>query len=131
MKRYIKSSSLQKKSTIQSSTDTTYTDRFNYRLGGTSRFSVYTKYADDPERFQCQISEIHPYDLAEYYWIKKDQPASAKVIKNGKVAGRIELREYDEDDYEDSNEYIRDIVEYMCRELMSYNSKIEPRIDHT
>lgn len=126
MKRYLRSSKV-----VEASVDQTYTDRFNFRRGN-QKFSIYTKYADDPEKFQCQITEIHPYDLAEYYWIKKDQPAIAKVIDpRGRVAGYIEVREYDEDDYEDSNEYINDILDYMCTELRGYNKNIKPVIDRT
>ena len=116
---------------IRSSVTNSYTDHFNYNYKGLYNFSIYSKYDNDPEKFQCQITEIHPYDLAEYAWIKKDQPASASVIKNGKRIGYIELAEWDEDWYEDEDEYIRDIIDYMCDQLIAWNAKVEPIIDRT
>lgn len=133
MKRLIKSSQklASYRKSINASVDYSYTDHYKFKRGA-QQFSIYTKYADDPDRFQCQITELHPYDLADYYWIKKDQPAAAKVIDpKGHLVGRIELAEYDEDSYEDANEYIRDIIDYMCTELRGYNRNIKPRIDHT
>lgn len=127
MKRLIKSSRM----LSASQTSTSYTDHSVYARGP-YKFSVYFNHADDPENFQCQVSEIHPYDMGKYYWMKKDQPASAKVIdSDGHVIGYLELREYDEDDYEDATEYINDIIDYMCVELRGYNRNVEPMIDKT
>ncbi len=135
MKKLIKSSKMSSSSKQKiTSSRNDYTDTYRVRIGN-QEFRVYAKYLDDPDNFQCQISEIHPYDNANYYWIQKDQPASASVIKNGKRVGRIEVREYDDeaaDEYNDAGEqFNRDIVAYLCEELRGYNKNIEPMIDHT
>lgn len=135
MKKLIKSSKMSSSSKQKiTSSRNDYTDTYRVRIGN-QEFRVYAKYLDDPDNFQCQISEIHPYDNANYYWIQKDQPASASVIKNGKRVGRIEVREYDDeaaDEYNDEGErFNRDIVAYLCEELRGYNKNIEPMIDHT
>ena len=137
MKRLIRSStklSEKSKKSVRASADNSYTDRYKIKIGR-QEFSVYTKYFDDPDNFQCQITEIHPYDNANYYWIKKDQPASASVIKNGKRVGRIEVREYDDEAADEYNyageQFNRDIVAYLCEELRGYNREVEPQIDHT
>lgn len=129
MKRLIRSSQKISKKLIKASATNDYTDRFSYNRGG-QKFTVYSKYSDDPYNFQCQITEVHPYDDADYYWVKKDGPASARLIKKGKTVGYIDIDEYDEDYYEDANEYIRDIIDYMCVELMHHNSSIEPKMVH-
>lgn len=116
-------------SSIKASYAGGYTDHFNYSRGGT-KFSIYSKYTDDPYNFQCQITEIHPYDDADYYWVKKDGPASASLIKNNKRVGYIDIDEYDEDYYETPGEYIDDIIDYMCVELKNYNKTVEPKIIH-
>ena len=115
---------------IRASITNDYTNRFKYSVNG-QKFIIYSKYNDDPENFQCQITEIHPYDLAEYYWVKKDSPAAAKVIKQGKITGYIDIDEYDEDRYSDPQDYIDSIIDYMCTMLYSYNRDIEPIIDRT
>ncbi len=98
---------------------------------GRRRFSVYTKFEDDPDYFQCQVSEIHPYDLAEYAWAEKDSPCGATVYKAGKKIGIINLPEYDPDNYEECYEYLDDIIDRIAVKLIWYNKGVEPRIDHT
>lgn len=129
MKRLIRSSQKISKRPIKASYAGGYTDYFTYNRGGT-KFSIYSKYTDDPYNFQCSIEEIHPYDDADYYWIKKDGPASASLIKNGKKVGCIDIDEYDEDYYETPGEYIDDIIDYMCVELKNYNKTVKPKIIH-
>lgn len=111
-----------------------YTSRWNKVVDG-QKFSVYTMNEDYPANFQCQITEIHPYDLAEYAWAKKDSPATATVYKNGKKLGYIEVRDWDEYEENEDNpspeKYIKEITDYICKELRSYNRKVEPKIDRT
>lgn len=131
MKRYIKSSNQSNSNkSVYVSASTKYTDHDVY-THGRHKFSVYFKNSDDPANFECQVSEIHPYDLAEYAWAKKDAPASASIIKNRKVIDTIPVKEYDEDAYEEDSEYINDVIDQICIELMRINDKVEPRIDHT
>lgn len=136
MKRYVRSSLMPKQSKkvyVQSVKATDYTNRYNKVVDG-QKFSVYTKYEDSPENFQCQISEIHPYDDADYAWCKKDSPNSATVYKNGKKYGYIEVRDWDE--YEESepspsdDKYIKEITDYICRQLRVINKDVKPVIVH-
>lgn len=121
------------KKLVKSSTNvnaaTAYTDSFTYTRGR-QKFSVHTAYSADPDKFQCQISEIHPYDLTDYAWAKKDQPASAAIVHNRKVVKRIPVPEWDEDSYETADEYCDDVIDTMCVQLKRFNSQFEPRIDH-
>ena len=121
MKRYIKSSKI---------TDD-YTDHYNVKYDWV-KFSVYTKYADDPEMFQCQITELHPYDDAEYAWVKKDSPTDATVYKNGKPYGHIEVREWDEEaeqEYKGNiQKFINEMVKHLCYELRKFNRDVKPVI---
>lgn len=135
MKKLIRSSvkPVKSRTKIASSRDD-YTYSYRVRLGN-QEFRVYAKYLDDPDNFQCQITEIHPYDNANYYWIKKDSPASASIIQNGKRVGYEKVREYDDDaadEYNDEGErFNRDIVKYLCEVLRGYNKAVEAKIDHT
>lgn len=135
MKILIKSSTASTKKPVKASKVPSYTGHYTHKLSNGRRYSVYTMYEGDADNFQCQITEIHPYDEAEYYWIRKESPASATVYRNGKKQGYIELREWDDDaqdEYDDRDEnFIADLVHYMCEELYAYNKDIEPRIDHT
>lgn len=109
---------------------TTYTDYASVERGN-QRFSVHYAYDNNPDLFQCAVSEIHPYDLAEYAWAKKDRPTSAAIIKNGKRISWIDLPEYDEDAYETADEYIDEVIDRMCVALRRANKGVQPQIDHT
>ncbi len=132
MKRYIRSSQKLKTLNIHKviTASTTYTDHWTYTRNN-QKFHVKAKYIDEPEYFQCQISEIHPYDLAEYVWVKKDSPVDATFYQKGKNIGSISVPEWDEDDYEDATEYVNEVVDMLCVELRHMNKQIEPRIDRT
>lgn len=107
-----------------------YDNSFTYTRSK-QKFSVKTKYEDDPDSFQCQVSEIHPYDLAEYAWAKKDAPVSASIFKEGKKLKSIPLPEWDEDIYEDADEYLNEVIDRICVALLHVNASVESRIDHT
>jgi len=133
MKRYVRSSNTQNKYTIQSSAVNPYTDRYNINVDG-QKFTVYTAYGDDPENIQFQISEVHPYDDAKYAWAKKDRPVGATVYKDGKRYGFIELRDVEEYFESEPNpspeEYIKEIIEYTCKELRNINRNVKPVMVH-
>ena len=118
---------------IRSSRTNDYTDHYTLTREGV-KFSIYTKYADDPEMFQCQISELHPYDDADYAWVKKDSSADATVYKKGRPYGHIEIREWDEDAEDEyngnSDRFIRDSINYLCGELRSFNRNVKPEMVH-
>ena len=94
------------------------------------RFMVKTKFEDDPDSFQCEVDEIHPYDDADYAWAKKDSPTSASIIQNGKCVQLIPLPEWDADYYEDPSEYFDEIIDTIAVELRKYNEPIEPIMVH-
>lgn len=111
---------------------TQYTDYSTITVAN-QQFGIHSKHGEDPYNFQCSIQEIHPYDDAEYYWIKKDAPNSASVILNGKIQDYITLADWDDcyDEYEgESQEFIEDIIVSLCEELMIINENIEPRMMH-
>ena len=87
-----------------------------------------------------QLSEIHPYDLQEYVWARRNDRQSNRIdfYRNGKLIDSMTIADYDPDDYDsgsgpegDFNEYVNDILRDVMRELRSYNRKYEARIDHT
>lgn len=112
------------------SAGTSYGEHYTYQRGHT-KFSVYTKNDNDPANFQCQVSEIHPYDMAEYAWAEKDSPASATVYRGNKRIGYIRVPEYDLDNYEDDNEYLDTVIDIIACKLRQFNRDVEPRIDRT
>ena len=131
MKRLIRSSTMSSKNRLAYvKSSTSYTGHYVYTWGN-QKYSIYFKNADDPANFQCQVSEIHPYDMAEYAWARKDGPASASIIKNRKVINTIDVPEYDEDNYEEDSEYLNDVIFDMCKALRDTNARVKPVIDRT
>ena len=125
MKKLIRSST-----EVKAARSSDYDDHIFYERNN-QEFSVYTKFADDPDNFQCQISEVHPYDLAEYTSATKDSPVGVTFYRNGRRVGQMRVPEYFEDDYEDATEYVNEVIDRICVELMHRNADVEPRIDHT
>lgn len=105
-------------------------ERTTYKLPG-KNFSVRCKMNENDGSLLCRISEIHPYDLAEYAWITKDTPTTASIVKNGKRVKEVYLPDYDEDMYEDFYEYVDTVIDILCKALKKYNADVKPRIDHT
>ena len=131
MKRLIRSSTMSSSNhSAYVKSSTSYTDHDIYTWGN-QKYSIYFKNADDPANFQCQVSEIHPYDMAEYAWAKKDGPTSATVYKNGKKLRTVDIKEYDADDYEEDSEYINDVIFDLCKALKDINKGVKPIIDRT
>lgn len=126
MKKLIRSSTEVKAATKK------YQNYYRHRRGGfSSDFAIhYNDYGENPEYFECQVSEIHPYDDAEYAWARKDSPTSASVFKGGKLIDTVNLPEWDEDSYEDATEYVNEIIDILCTEIGDINSNVEPRIIH-
>lgn len=127
------SKSIRNRRRIVASSANDYTDHYFKKLNR-HKFSVYTKYNDDADNFQCVIEEVHPYDEGEYYWIKKNMPSAAMLIKGSKRVGYIELREWDDDAYEEYNgnekAFIKDLVDYMCEELIGYNKNVKSQMSY-
>lgn len=129
MKKWIKSSQ-----TISATTADDYDRYFTYNRGG-QKFSGYIKYEDDPDNLQFTLSEVHPYDDAEYTWAKKDSPVEIKLIKDGHIVGSLkqsalDFPEYDEEDYESPEEYVDTVIDITANVLRQMNRDIEPRMMH-
>ena len=111
-------------------TQSDYYDRyFTYNYGG-QKFSGYIKYEDEPWNLQFTLSEIHPYDDAEYCWAKKDRPNSVSVFQKGYRVTSIDVPEYDEDIYKNENEYVDSVIDWTCKCLREMNSRIKPVMVH-
>ena len=122
------------KKLIRSSTEVNasskYEEHTTYNRGG-QRFSIYQSRTDNPNLWEAQISEIHPYDDAPYHFAEI-QPNKRAVFYSarGNEVSRLQLSHYDEDDYESVEEYYDDMLDYVCAELRNLNREIEPKIIH-
>lgn len=101
---------------------------FNWH--GQVKISVHDNDPKWPDEYVCQVSEIHPYDDADYAWAKKDSPVSAKIIQNKKVIDTIQLPEWDDDSFEDENEYYNDVIDMMARAIRKINKNVKSKIIH-
>lgn len=79
--------------------------------------------------YEAQITEIHPYDDADYYWAKIHGNI-ADFIQGHKVKSSMTLPVYVDEDYEDEVEYLDTIIDIVCRELRKLNKNISPRMMH-
>lgn len=86
--------------------------------------------------FAAQITEIHPYDDADYTWAKIDFNGQVKFIQDGKVIDKMQLPSYNPEDYEEYHEnasvdaYINDMLDTVAVELMDINRDVEPIMVH-
>ena len=113
-----------------------YTD-FITTQHGRQRFAVHINENGPYEgSFAAQISEIHPYDDADYAWAKIKFNGQVEFIQNGKVIDRMQLPGYEPEDYEeyyenaDVDTYISDMLDSVAVELMHINRDVEPRMVH-
>lgn len=97
---------------------------------GQIKIAVHDNDPSWPGEYVCQVSEIHPYDDADYAWAKKDGPASAKIIQNGKTVKTINLPEWDEDAFETEDEYYDLVVDIMVNAIRGINKSISSRVLH-
>ena len=98
-----------------------YDSSMTYSRGG-QRYRVYLLNESDPDNLKFAISEIHPYDDANYAWAMKNAPVSVAIIRNNKVEYSVPLPEWDWDIYDDSNEYVTECVDIACAALKEANS---------
>lgn len=124
MKRYIRSSIKSPQSV-----------RLTFKYKGTN-FRVYSSDVSDyqdPEslfnNFKADITEVHPYDLAEYAWARLADGV-VKYYMNGKLIDRTYY--FNADDMDVENYEWADVVVYgACDHLIQLNKRVNPRIDHT
>ena len=112
-----------------------YVNKLNYSRSG-KRFSV--RLSDCDERnpvCEFQITEIHPYDDADYAWAKCD----GRVIKyyrnnirsrRNELIGLINIPKYDPDRYDDYNEYVTNLVDIAAIDLIHHNKHVIPKMIH-
>ena len=81
------------------------------------------------DQFKANISEIHPYDLAEYAWATLEN-GEVRYYKNGKLIDRTFYFNSDDIGIEDS-EWADDVIMDVCDHLIKLNKNVEQRIDHT
>lgn len=101
---------------------------------GRQRFSVHID-QEGPYRgsFAAQITEIHPYDDADYAWAKIQFNGQVVFIKNGQIVDKMQLPTYEEDDYEEVasvDAYISDMLDTVAVELMYINKDVKPNMIH-
>ncbi len=104
---------------------------------GRRNFSVHLNH-DGPYEgsFAAQISEIHPYDDAEYTWAKIDFNGQVLYYRNGKLVDKSQLWSYDPDDYEEYYEnaavdqYISDCLDSIVTDLLQLNRDVKPIMVH-
>ena len=75
-----------------------------------------------------QLTKIAPYDDADYVWARIHRNGLVEYIERGKVAGRMQLWSYEEEDYENVDEYFDEVIDQIMLDLEEYNEKIEPRM---
>mgnify|MGYP003571355627 CR=1 FL=1 len=97
---------------------------------GPQKFGVHASGESDPLFFECQVSEIHPYDDAEYTWAKMGSNKQVQFIRNGKVQDKMQMDEFDPDYYESEGEYYDYVIDSICMELMGMNADVKPVMIH-
>lgn len=90
---------------------------------------------NDYNDFYSQITEIHPYDDADYAWARNysDNCFVFNIIQSGKIIDTVDLRNelfLNPDDYEDIEDYFRAISDCVIAVLNEYNKDVEPRMVH-
>jgi len=104
-------------------------DYMTYTQGG-QRFGVHL-YSDDPLYPKFQVTEIHPYDDADYTWARCGYKGAANVqfIKNGKVVDQMQWYTYEEDEGS-PEDYIDKMIDETCSQLRSFNKDVKPIMVH-
>ena len=125
MKRYIRSSTSKSDKTVRNTLRYKGT-RFRINSTDVSRCndsaSLFTQ-------FKANISEIHPYDLAEYAWATLENGV-VRYYKDGKLIDKTFYFNSDDMDIEDS-EWPDAVITNVCDHLIKLNKNVEQRIDHT
>ena len=100
----------------------------SYNRGGT-KYSVNIE-DEDINSFKAQISEIHPYDDAEYAWARVGYNGymNAEFVLDGNIIDRMQFDYYDDEYYESEDEYLDYVIDEICVELKHINKDIKPRM---
>ena len=104
---------------------------YSSRIVRNKRFKIHQNSPKDPNNLKASVSEIHPYDDAEYTWARIGAKGSmyAEFIQNGKIIDSMQFA-YFEPEYHDSELYIQDVINTLCEELIRFNKNVEPVMIH-
>ena len=125
MKRYIKSSD-------NFNSELTEYFTFNHGRQEFSCHAINTDTLADADLFRATVSEIHPYNDAEYAWaqIGKIQPLHVRYIREGKVIDVGMLPDYNDEAYESEQEYYDAILDKVAIRLLELNKDVKPIMVH-
>lgn len=115
MKRYIKSA-------------TQYPNYMKLERGR-NKFAVYYTDPNDFGDMKAAVSEIHPYDDADYAWAKIEGLKVTFYNSKG-VLDTMHLWSYEPDEYEDITEYVNDVLDTVCTDLLELNKSVAPVMVH-
>lgn len=107
-----------------------YTNRDTIRLHGIkTRFTVMYAAPDAYNGIYAQISEIHPYDSAEYAWARISG-LNVEFIRKQRVIDRMTLSSYADfsDLYSDIDDWRDDIFMTVAQGLREINSQVESKV---
>lgn len=106
--------------------------KYGTYMRGRQKYSIYENNPDNVIDYKAQITEIHPYDEAEYAWARIGYRGAMSVefIRDGEVIDKMQLHYYEPDDYESEDEYLDDVIDQVCVELRAINKGIEPKMIH-
>lgn len=119
------STDLRRKRTV---TAATRYDNFTTINHGRQKFSVHYSKGIKEGQLKCQISEIHPYDDADYAWAAMDFNGKVTFYQNGRKVDSMQMYMYDADDYESADDYFSDILDTIAVELLNINKNVKPRM---
>ena len=104
---------------------------YSNRIVKNQKFSIHQNFPKDPNNLKADISEVHPYDEADYAWARIGSKGHMQVqfIRNGKVFDTMQFAYFDED-YHDPEAYINDVINTVCEDLLDFNKDVEPVMVH-
>lgn len=114
---------------ITSSTDYNATYKVRYRSQNYLVHYTIADYDDLFHTYSAQVTEIHPYDDAEYWWAKIDT-GTIEYIYRGKVKDSEYYLTPEDEDVED-DEYCDVISDRAIKKLYELNKDITPRMIHS
>ena len=119
------------KRVISSASFNSQVKHYSNKIVGNQKFAIHQNFPKDPNNLKADISEIHPYDDAEYTWARVGAKGTMYVefIRNGKVIDSLQFGYYDEE-YHDPKAYIKDVINTVCEELLELNKDVEPIMVH-
>lgn len=113
---------------IKASSTFKYDDHF-FQNHGRQKFSVYVKDPDSVD-FEAMISEIHPYDDADYVWAYIKYNKQVEFLKGNRIVDKMQMNYFDEEDYESLQEYQNEVIDSVMVELLDMNRNVKPIMVH-